>query len=281
MKDNKIRTLPNSVPDVIVPNIPGAMFRRACDADWTMQFISDPIENITGYPAWEFINNSNRSLGGLIHPDDKEMVETAIHNALLAKRPYNIAYRLLYRDGSIRWVNENGQGFSENGQLSYIDGVIVNITGQKVFQGITERKKTELYLNLLVDVLAILKDSIDFKDLAQRLLSAIKQTTGCDAVGMRLQAGEDYPYFLQEGFPNDFLLTENTLIERNPNDSLVRNPDGSVRLKCTCGLIISGKTDPSSPWFTRSGSFWTNNSAPLLALPDPDDPWRNPRNNCI
>jgi PAS domain S-box-containing protein len=149
------------------------------------------------------------------------------------------------------------------------------------FTDTTERKQTELYHNLSVEALAILNDSTDFRDSIQRILTAVKQTTACDATGMRLQAGEDFPYFLQNGFSSDFLLTENTLIERDSNGGLCRNPDGKVKLECTCGLVISGMTDESNPLFTKGGSCWTNDSLPLLDILAKNDPRNNPRNQCI
>jgi hypothetical protein len=35
----------------LVANVPGAIYRCALDADWTMAVISDEIERISGYPA--------------------------------------------------------------------------------------------------------------------------------------------------------------------------------------------------------------------------------------
>ncbi len=87
--------------------------------------------------------------------------------------------------------------------------------------------------------------------------------------------------FAQDGFSKDFLLTENTLIERGGDGSVCRDKDGNVCLECTCGLVISGKTDPANPLFTQGGSCWTNDSFPLLDLPTDQDPRRHPRNNCI
>ena len=79
----------------------------------------------------------------------------------------------------------------------------------------------------------------------------------------------------------DFLLKENTLIPGDKNEGICRDPEGNISLECTCGLVISGKTDPESPLFTRGGSFWTNNTFPLLELPETDDPRLHPRNSCI
>jgi diguanylate cyclase (GGDEF)-like protein/PAS domain S-box-containing protein len=79
-----------------------------------------------------------------------------------------------------------------------------------------------------------------------------------DAIGIRLQDGDDFPYFAQQGFSRDFLLTENTLVERAADGGVCRDKDGNVSLECTCGLVISGQTDPVNPHFTRGGSCWTN-----------------------
>ena len=89
-------------------------------------------------------------------------------------------------------------------------------------------------------------------------------------------------YFSQIGFSDDFLLTENTLVEHGKDGGLCRDKDGNVTLQCTCGLVISGKTDPTNPLFTPiGGSFWTNNSFSLLELPSGQDPRLHPRNRCM
>jgi PAS domain S-box-containing protein len=58
----------------LVENIPGAIYRCLCDADWTMIFISDEIEAISGYPAGDFIRNNRLSFVSIIHEADTEMV---------------------------------------------------------------------------------------------------------------------------------------------------------------------------------------------------------------
>ncbi|MCY2991122.1 MAG: PAS domain S-box protein [Planctomycetota bacterium] len=146
---------------------------------------------------------------------------------------------------------------------------------------ITERKQADVYRELGREVLQILNEPGDLPDAIQRVLAALKTRTGFDAVGLRLQDGEDFPYFVQQGFPQDFLLTENTLIERASDGGVCRDENGNVRLECTCGLVLSGETDPAHPLFTRGGSFWINDSFPLLNLPSDQDPRLHPRNQCM
>ena len=130
-------------------------------------------------------------------------------------------------------------------------------------------------------VLQILNEPGDLLDSIRRVLVELKTRTGFDAVGIRLQEGDDFPYLAQEGFSSDFLLTENTLIERAKDGGVCRDKDGNVSLECTCGLIISGKTDPANPHFTPGGSAWTNDSSLFLDIPPDKDPRLHPRNQCI
>ncbi len=147
-----------------------------------------------------------------------------------------------------------------------------------VLYDITERKQQERYVEILHEVLKVLNESQGLKDAAAKIVTLLKNRGGFDAVGMRLQEREDFPYLYQDGFPEDFLLTENTLVARAADGGLCRDKDGKVCLECTCGLVISGKP---SPILTKGGSFWTNDSFPLLDLPAERDPRLHPRNNCF
>ena len=90
----------------LVDNIPGALYRGACDRDWTMYWLSDEVETITGYPASDFVDNSVRTFARVIHPDDRDYVERSVAQAVDARRPFNLEYRILRRDDEVRWVLE-------------------------------------------------------------------------------------------------------------------------------------------------------------------------------
>jgi Phage integrase family len=49
----------------VVANIPGAVYRCACNENWEIRFMSDHIEKIVGYPAREFIDNAVRTYGSI------------------------------------------------------------------------------------------------------------------------------------------------------------------------------------------------------------------------
>jgi len=159
------------------------------------------------------------------------------------------------------------------------DGKIVSVLSLAL--DVTDRILIDTYRDMIREVLQILNEPGKLKDLIPRVLGAIKNRTGFDAIGIRLQDVDDFPYFVQEGFPKDFLLTENTLVERSVDGGVCRDKDGNICLECTCGLIISGKTDPTNPLFTAGGSCWTNNSFPFIDVPAEIDPRLHPRNECI
>ena len=115
----------------LVANIPGAVYRCACDQDWTMQWLSDEIEPIAGYPAHEFIANSVRTYASVIHPDDREQVERSVMDAVDARRPFTIEYRVQRPDGSVRWVLERGQGQDAGDGRHWLDGAIFDITARR------------------------------------------------------------------------------------------------------------------------------------------------------
>jgi len=160
-------------------------------------------------------------------------------------------------------------------------GLIVGAS--KIARDITERKQAEEYGGLSREVLQILNGLADPQELIRLVLASIKNRTGFHAVGFRFQDRDDVPYPASQGFPKDFLLTDNTLIERSDIGDACRDKTGNVSLECTCGLVISGKTDSSSKGqhFSRGGSFWTNDSSSLLDVPSGQDPRTNPRNLCV
>jgi PAS domain S-box-containing protein len=117
----------------LVDNIPGVNYRCRCDEHWTMEFISDEIENLSGYPATDFIQNKVRSYASIINSEDQKISDRIALESIARKEPYTIEYRIIAADGTVRWCYENGQGiFNEQGELYYLDGVIVDITERKL-----------------------------------------------------------------------------------------------------------------------------------------------------
>jgi len=115
----------------LVSNIPGAVYRCACDSDWTMEWLSDEIEAISGYPAADFIGNAVRTFASIEHPDDHRYVEEAVMESRTTGRPFALEYRIVRRDGSVRWVLERGLAQQAGDGRWWLDGAIFDITARR------------------------------------------------------------------------------------------------------------------------------------------------------
>jgi len=129
----------------LVSNVPSTIYRCALDAHYTMLFISDAIEEMSGYPASDFLGNTVRSYASIIHPDDTALVDQTISAALAANTSYNIEYRILHADGQVRWVYESGLGVKDTfGNVAWLDGSISDITERKEAQAAMETQQRTL-----------------------------------------------------------------------------------------------------------------------------------------
>lgn len=113
----------------IISNQVGATYRCTNDKNWSMHFISEQIEKISGYPAADFINNAKRPYIDIILPEDRTTIDQLIHEHIANKSAFEVTYRIMYANGNIVWVQENGRGiFDNDDKLLWIDGVIIDIT---------------------------------------------------------------------------------------------------------------------------------------------------------
>lgn len=116
----------------LISNIPGVSFRCLLDSDWTMLFISDAVQPLTGWSADDFISQ-RQSIAALYHPDDLQPVAEQVQAAIDQRRNYTIEYRLFDRDGKEHWIWESGSAVcDELGIPRWIDGVLLDQTETKL-----------------------------------------------------------------------------------------------------------------------------------------------------
>ncbi len=173
-------------------------------------------------------------------------------------------------NGSI-WVNVQAQAIEQN-EKRY--GWVT------IASDITERKLAQSRQRLMLDILEILNGNEDRTDVLNHLLSHIKDFSGIEAVGIRLKDGDDYPYAWTAGFVEGHVESENRLCMYDGNGEPVQDMAGNPLLACMCGNIIAGRFDPSFPFFTEGGSFWTNSTTNLLSSTTEEDRQATTRNLC-
>ncbi|XKH60559.1 PAS domain-containing protein [Halomonas sediminis] len=115
----------------LVANMPGITYRCLPNECWTMLYMSDQAERVTGYPAAHLIDNVQLSYAELVHPDDTARLDTVIRNAMRLGEEWHLEYRIQHRDGRWRWVEERGRSHvEENEQGAVLEGFIIDITRQ-------------------------------------------------------------------------------------------------------------------------------------------------------
>ncbi|WP_421879206.1 PAS domain S-box protein [Marinoscillum sp.] len=122
----------------IADNLPGVIYLCHNDANYSMIYLNDAVEELTGYPKEAFLNG-DVSFVDLYHPDDKERIFKRVDQALEGRKHFRITYRLknIQKEGYV-WVEEYGHGIFEEDQLVTIEGVLLNIT-----QKIEDQKRLE------------------------------------------------------------------------------------------------------------------------------------------
>ncbi|MDY0124075.1 diguanylate cyclase [Sulfurimonas sp.] len=128
--EEKILHIQNELQS-IVDHIPDIIFRSKTDKEMTMLFINSAVYKITGYKAQAFILNRVRNYRDLIHPDDREAVESKIQEAIKNRAEYSIEYRILNSLGDVVWVKESAEMSIDEEAQECIEGVITDITHQK------------------------------------------------------------------------------------------------------------------------------------------------------
>ena len=138
----------------LVANVPGVIFRCEIDSDWTMEYLSNAIEDLVGYPPRDFVRRE-RAYGDVVHAEDRQRLEDEVAAAVAEDRPYTTQYRVVHADGSIRHVVERGKAVLSGGRHK-LDGAIFDVTEQRVAEA--ERLK-------LASIVESSQDSIISTDL--------------------------------------------------------------------------------------------------------------------
>ena len=113
----------------ITDNLVGMIYRCRVDVDWTMEYVSEGCQTLTGYRPDELMLNRRLSYENLTLPEDRARVARVIHAALRIGDAFEVEYRIRRADGQIAWVLERGVGIrNSHGQPAWIEGYIQDIS---------------------------------------------------------------------------------------------------------------------------------------------------------
>lgn len=133
----------------MISNFPGAVYRCRNDARWSMLYLSDAVQRLTGHRAEEFLRENGLSFTDITHVDDISRIYETVQHALANNQAFHLIYRMQHADGHWIYVQEVGTGgYDQTGALKFIDGFMWDITEAKAAQDVievSEKKLSTLY----------------------------------------------------------------------------------------------------------------------------------------
>jgi len=155
----------HSVHRTLVEQLPAVTYYRALDKPGIPSFISPQVVELLGFSQEEVMGDAE-FFKNRVHPDDREGISAnqAAYRPAGTHQPIRVEYRLLHRDGSVRWVHNHALSVRDQAdQARLVVGVIIDVTEQKL----ADQAKREV---------------------EKRLEEQLRQTQKLDAVG-RLAGG--------------------------------------------------------------------------------------------
>jgi hypothetical protein len=109
---------------------------------------------------------------------------------------------------------------------------------------ITARKRVQEEQRVMLEVLQLINEAENWETSLESLLARLKSWSHCEAVGIRLKEGPDFPYFMTMGFPEGFVRMESHLCSYAEDGEVECDAEGNPILECMCGNILRGRFDP-------------------------------------
>ena len=161
---------------LLANNIPGTVYLSENDTKYTKIYLNDEIKKLTGYDKSEFLEKRIH-YSDLIHPEDFDRVNTESKNRLSKSQPFHFTYRITNKKGEIVWVEEFGDAVINNGKITYIEGIMLDITTRKLaedaiksleYAEAANKAKSEFLANMSHEIRTPLNGIIGFTDLLMK-----------------------------------------------------------------------------------------------------------------
>jgi GAF domain-containing protein len=124
------------------------------------------------------------------------------------------------------------------------------------------------------------QNPVALQQVLTQILEELCTLSDCQSAAIRLHNNGDYPYYVHEGFPDFFIIKENSVWAKDEKDKPILDENNNPILECMCGNVLKGRFDPKLPYFTEKGSFWTNSTTRLLESTTEKERLTRTRNMC-
>lgn len=161
---------------LLANNIPGTIYLSQNDDKFTKIYLNDEVEKLTGYNKSDFLEKRLNYVD-IVHPNDQEYVRKESYERLKKEEPFHFIYRIIKKTGEIVWVEEFGDAVMKDGKITYIEGIMLDITERKLNETVIKAKdlaeaankaKSEFLANMSHEIRTPLNGIIGFTDLLMK-----------------------------------------------------------------------------------------------------------------
>lgn len=116
----------------MLSHMPGIVYRALNNPDWEMLYLTEQIEELTGYSVIDFISGQ-QTFAGIMHPEDRQRIWDDVQRAIDTGSKFEFTYRITTKFGESRYFWEQGgvTGIDSATGFVIIEGFIVDITAQR------------------------------------------------------------------------------------------------------------------------------------------------------
>ncbi len=231
--------------------------------DWRYLYVNEAVAKQGRLPKEMLVGRTMME----VYPGiERTPMFSALRECMEARVPRRLQNEFVFPNGEKGWFELRFQPIPE--------GVFI------LSLETTESRRAEDERRRLTELLELINTADDWRSLLRSVLERLRECSGCEAVGIRLRDGPDFPYFAVSGFPAEFVEMENRLCAYRADGEVERDDEGQPILGCMCGNILCGRVDPSRSFFTADGCFWSNCTTELLATTSDADRQTRTRNRC-
>ena len=147
----------------LLEQLPAAIYIDSPGRDGPIYYVSPRIRELLGISPAEYIARAG-DWDSMIHPDDRDRVESDYISFMETGQPESGDYRYLHADGRVVWIHDRSQVVRDgDGRVMFVQGVMFDITAQKeaeltmqhmayhdTLTGLPNRAMFEDHLNLAV-----------------------------------------------------------------------------------------------------------------------------------
>lgn len=157
----------------LMSNLTGMVYQReAKPPNFPYTFVSEGSLGLVGYLATELVGEKEDKIFAMVHPEDKQEVSDTAQRAIRNVEPFELTFRVVMKDGSVKWIWERSRVVecNEDGSAKLYEGFCTDITEQRRLEAaaLANEAKTEFLANMSHEIRTPMNAILGMTELARR-----------------------------------------------------------------------------------------------------------------